>query len=33
LMNGQLTERSQQLADSGPQPCPDCGQSSSRSEM
>jgi len=33
LMSGELAERSEEVADSGSQPCPDCGQSSSRSEM
>jgi uncharacterized protein with PIN domain len=33
LMNGQLSERSQEVAEAASQPCPDCGQSSSQSEM
>lgn len=32
LLAGQLAQRSQEVADSGWQPCPDCGQSSSRSD-
>lgn len=33
LLNGQLTERSQEVAAAPSQPCPDCGQSSSQSEL
>lgn len=33
LMAGQLAERSNEVADSGSQSCPDCGQASSRTEM
>jgi hypothetical protein len=33
LMAGQLAERGDEVATGGSQPCPDCGQSSSRAEM
>jgi len=33
LLAGQLADRSREVADSGSQWCPDCGQSSSRVEM
>jgi uncharacterized protein with PIN domain len=33
LLNGQLTERCQQVAQTPSQPCPDCGQSSSQPEL
>jgi len=32
LMGGQLAERSDEMVRCGSQPCPDCGQASSRSE-
>ncbi len=32
LLNGQLTERCQEVANTPSQPCPDCGQASSQSE-
>ncbi|NIS80816.1 MAG: hypothetical protein GTO14_11535, partial [Anaerolineales bacterium] len=32
LMSGQLVERSNEVADAGSQPCPDCGQSTSQAD-
>jgi uncharacterized protein with PIN domain len=32
LMSGQLVDRSNEAADAGSQPCPDCGQSSSQAD-